>query len=236
MNMRQVMILVAAVAALPLSANAQGLADSRDSSGTIAITAPTSKQTDLIYVRPTEKTKIHNYLFDAFGPYPIVGAALAGGINQADNTPPEWKQGASGYAKRFGSDLAIAAVATTTRYGLAQAFREDTLYYRCECRGVLPRLNHAVISTFTARRGEDGHRFFSFPSLLAPYAGTMTAVYSWYPGRYNAKDGFRMGNYSVLGYVAGNVAFEFLDSGSHSFLSRMHLNNTRRAPDPSPNP
>jgi hypothetical protein len=101
---------------------------------------------------------------------------------------------------------------------------------------VLPRLNHAVISTFTARRGEDGHRFFSFPSLLAPYAGTMTAVYSWYPGRYNAKDGFRMGNYSVLGYVAGNVAFEFLDSGSHSFLSRMHLNNTRRAPDPSPNP
>jgi hypothetical protein len=236
MKMRRVVILMAAVAALPLSAKAQALADSRDSSGAVAITTPTPKQTDLIYVRPTEKTKIHNYLFDTFGPYPIVGAALAGGINQVDNTPPEWKQGAAGYAKRFGSDFAIAAVTTTTRYALAQAFREDTLYYRCECKGLLPRLNHAVISTFTGRRGEDGHRFFSFPALVAPYAGTMTAVYAWYPGRYNAKDGFRMGNYSMLGYVAGNVAFEFLSSRPHSLLSRMHLNNSRRAPDPSPTP
>jgi len=234
MKMRRVVILVAALAALPLSAKAQTLSDTTDSSGAVAVIAPAKP--DLIYVRPTQKTKIHNYLFDAFGPYPIVGAAVAGAINQADNTPPEWKQGAAGYAKRFGSDLAIAAVTTTTRYALAQAFREDTLYYRCECKGLLPRLNHAVISTFTGRRGEDGHRFFSFPGLVAPYAGTMTAVYAWYPNRYNAKDGFRMGNYTMLGYVAGNVALEFLYSGPHSLLSRMHLNNRHGAPDPSPNP
>jgi len=43
---------------------------------------------DLTYTRPTQKTKLHNYVFDAFGPYP-----LAAGINQAENTPPEWKQG-----------------------------------------------------------------------------------------------------------------------------------------------
>ena len=27
----------------------------------------------------------------------------------------------------------------------------------------------------------------------------MTAVYGWYPGRYGAKDAFRMGNYSLWG-------------------------------------
>ena len=148
--------------ALPLPAKAQSLADSGDSSGTARKHSPA--QPDLIYTRPTEKTKLRNYFFDAFGPYPIVGAAFAAGINQAYNTPPEWKQGAEGYGKRFGSDFGIAAVSTTTRYGLAEAFKEDTLYYRCECKGVFPRLRHAVISTLTARRGEDGHRVFSFPA------------------------------------------------------------------------
>ena len=155
----------------------------------------------------------------------------ATGINQADDTPPEWKQGAEGYGKRFGSDLGIGAVSTTTRYALAEAFKEDTLYYRCECKGVFPRLSHAVISTFTARRGEDGHGVFSFPAIIAPYAGTMTAVYGWYPRRYDAKDAFRMGNYSLLGYVGGNIALEFLYSGPHSLLSSMHLNRGHGAPD-----
>jgi hypothetical protein len=174
-------------------------------------------------MRPTQKTKLHNYAFDAFGPYPIVGAAFAAGINQEQNTPPEWKQGAEGYGKRYASDFGVAAISTTTRYALAQAFREDTLYYRCECKGLFPRLGHAVISTLTARRGDDGHRVFSFPALVAPYAGTMTAVYAWYPGRYEAADALRMGNYTLLGYVGGNIAMEFLYSGPHSWRSRMHL-------------
>ena len=228
MKPRRIIFVLLAVPVLSLLASAQSLDDPSDASGPVAITAV---RPDLTYIRPTEKTRLRNYFFDTFGPYPIVGAAIAGGINQVDNTPPEWKQGAAGFGKRFGSDFGIAAVTTTTRYGLARAFREDTLYYRCECKGVFPRLNHAVISTFTGRRGHDGHRVFSFSALVAPYAGTMTAVYGWYPGRYNAKDGFRMGNYSLLGYVGGNVALEFLYSGPHSLLNRMHLNNGHGAPD-----
>jgi hypothetical protein len=100
-------------------------------------------------------------------------------------------------------------VATTTRYGLSEAFKEDTLYYRCECKGVFPRLSHALISTLTARRGEDGHRVFSFPALVAPYAGSMTAVYGWYPDRFGAKDAFRTGNYSLLAYAGENIAWSF---------------------------
>jgi hypothetical protein len=232
MHMLRIVLLLLFVAAMPLSAKAQALADTTAPANAVVIAA--TEHADLIYIRPTTKIKLHSYVFDAFGPYPIVGAALAAGINQADNTPPEWKQGAAGYGKRFESDFGIAVVTTTTRYALARAFREDTLYYRCECKGVFQRLNHALVSTFTGRRGDDGHRVFSFSALVAPYAGTMTAVYGWYPGRYNAKDGFRMGNYSLLGYVAGNVALEFLYSGPHSLLSRMHLNNGHGAPDPSP--
>jgi hypothetical protein len=226
------LLAIACLTVLPPLAMAQSPADSADSPGA-AVSAsprPTTPRLVLTYTRPTEKERLRNYFFDTFGPYPIAGAALAAGINQADDAPPEWGQGAAGYGKRFGSNFAIAAVTTTTRYGFARAFRENTLYYRCECKGVFPRLGHAVISTFTARRGDDGHRVFSFPALVAPYAGTMTAVYGWYPGRYDVKDGFRMGNYSLLGYVGGNIALEFLYSGPHSWLSRMHLNNGHGAP------
>jgi hypothetical protein len=100
---------------------------------------------------------------------------------------------------------------------------------------VFPRLGHAVISTLTARSGQDGHRIFSVPALVAPYAGSMTAVYAWYPDRYGVKDAFRMGNYSLLTYMGGNVALEFLYSGPHSLLHRMHLNNAHGSPIQGPN-
>ena len=217
---------------LPL-AKGQTLIDSESSSrAAVLSTSAAQTQREFSYARPTEKTKVRNYIFDAYGPYPIAAAGLAAGIDFIDHAPPEWRQGVKGYSRRLGSDAGGIAITATTRYALAEAFHEDTLYYRCECKGVFRRLGHAVISTLIARRGDDGHRVFSVPDLVAPYAGTMTAVYGWYPGRYNAMDGFRMGNYSLLGYAGANIALEFLYSGPHSWISRMHLNNSHGAPSP----
>jgi hypothetical protein len=215
--------------ALPVMANGQSLAPEESlSSALIAV----QSENDLTYMRPTQATKLRNYSFDAFGPYPIVGAAIVAGVGQMENTPAAWGQGAAGYSRRFGSDFGIAAISTTTRYALAEAFKEDTLYYRCECKGLLPRLSHAVVSTLTARHGEDGHRAFSISAVVAPYAGTMAAVYAWYPDNYGARSALRMGNYNLLGSVGQNILLEFFYSGPHSLLSRMHLNNTHAAPDP----
>ncbi|MGC4048823.1 MAG: hypothetical protein QM757_04790 [Paludibaculum sp.] len=177
------------------------------------------------YTKPTEATEFRNYLFSAFGPYPIVGAAFAAGISQAGNGVPEWGQGAEGFGKRMGSNFAIGAVSTTTRYALSAAFDEDAVYYPCQCKGAMRRLGHAVLSTVTARRGADGHRVLSIPAIVAPYAGATTAVYGWYPDRYGAKDAFRMGNYSLLANVGGNIAMEFLFRSPNSWLSKLRLNN-----------
>jgi len=226
-------LVTAALAAMPVLARSQSLLPSEDPSATSAIT--TAGKPDLTYVRPTEGTKLKNYSFDAFGPYPIAVVGVAAGINQWTNSPPEWGQGAEGFGERFGSNFAIAAIDTTTRYGLAEAFKEDTLYYRCDCRGPFPRLRHAVISTLTGRRGEDGHRVFSLSSLAAPYAGSMVAVYGWYPNRFGAKDAFRMGNYGLLSYMGGNIALEFFYSGPHALISRMHLNNAHGSAIQGPN-
>jgi hypothetical protein len=184
------------------------------------------------YERPSERTKLRNYLFDGFGPYPIAGAVIVAGINQADNAPPEWGGGMEAFGKRVGSNYGINAITVTTRYGLSEILHQDTLYYRCQCKGFFPRLGHALISTLAARHGEDGRYTFSVPALVAPYAGTMVATHTWYPGRYNSSDAFRMGNYNLLALAGGNVAIEFLYHGPHSFLSRIHLNNTHAAPEP----
>lgn len=227
------LFLAAFVAVFPLPGRSQ-IATSLAGSPAKA-TVVTAGQLDLTYVRPSQRTMFDNYLFDAFGPYPITSAAAAAGINQFSNAPPEWNQGLKGYSRRFGSEFGIGAAGTTTRYALAEAFKEDTLYYRCECTGVFPRVRHALVSTLIARRGDDGHRVFSFPALVAPYAGTTTAVYGWYPNRFGVKDAFRMGNYNLLAYAGGNIALEFFYSGPHSLIARMHLNNQHGAPDPGPN-
>jgi hypothetical protein len=241
-EMFRALVIIAGLAAMTAPARSQSSLSSEDSSAgdpsaTSGITSPitTAGTLDLSYVRPSEGTKAINYAFDTFGPYPIAAAGVTAGINQFTNSPPEWRQGAEGFGKRFGSDFGIATIATTTHYGLAEAFREDTLYYRCECRGIFPRLGYAVISTVTGRHGRDGHRAFSFSALAAPYVGSMIAVYTWYPARFGAKDAFRMGNYSLLTYLGGNIALEFFYSGPHALISRLHLNNTHGSPIEGPN-
>ena len=131
-------------------------------------------------------------------PIHFLSTALIAGLDQETNTPPEWRQGVVGYAERYGSNFGISLVGTSTRYGLAAVFKVDTSYYRCDCKGLTPRLRYAVMSTLMARRGSDGHHVFSVPALVAPYAGASAAVYGWYPNRYNGKDALRMGNYSLL--------------------------------------
>jgi hypothetical protein len=223
------MLLAAArVVTPPVWGDAQTLAVSA-TSATVR-TGMIASQSYLTYTRPTQTTELHNYFFDTFGPHPIAVAALGGGIDQFDNSPREWNRGVEGYGKRFGSNLGVEAVSTTTRYALSEALKQDPLYYRCECKSVFPRLGHAVGSTFTARTGEDGHRVFSFPALVGPYAASVVAVYAWCPNRYGAKDAFRFGNYSLLEYMGGNIAFEFLYTSPRSWLSRMHLASRHGAP------
>ena len=180
------------------------------------------------------RTTVHNYVFDAFGPNPLLTTTLVAGLDQETNTPPEWRQGFVGYSERYGSDFGISLVGTSTRYGLAAVFKEDTSYYRCDCKGLTPRLRYAVMSTLLARRGSDGHHVFSVPALVAPYAGASAAVYGWYPNRYNGEDALRMGNYGLLDSVFSNIVLEFIYSGPHALISRMHLNSARGAPVAEP--
>jgi hypothetical protein len=109
------------------------------------------------------------------------------------------------------------------------------MYYRCVCRGIWPRLKHAVVWTVMAHQGADGHMAVALPALLAPYAASAVSVYGWYPRRYGAKDAFRLGNYGLLDYLGGNVSLEFLSPPLHAkrsgWMARLHLDDRHLAPE-----
>ena len=187
----------------------------------------------LPYVAPTESMKLHNYFFDAFGPYPLTMSAFVAGFHQATHNPPDWREGLPGYGERYASDFGISATNVTARYALAEALHQDTMYYSCGCKGVRRRLLHALASTAIARSGGDGHKVFAFSGVVAPYIGPLTAISIWYPRRYSAKDAFRVGNYGLLYYAGGNIGLEFLPGLLHptnsTWVKRWHLDNRHAA-------
>lgn len=187
------------------------------------------------YLEPTQQQKLHNYLYEAYGPYPLAWTMIVAGYHQAKRTPPDWREGWPGFGERYASDFGNSIVNNTTRFALAEALHEDTMYYRCACSGVWPRVKHAVFWTAFAHRGADGHAALAVPAIVAPYAANLTAVYGWYPSRYGAKDAFRSGNYGLLSYFIGNVSLEFLAPVLHakrtSVISRFHFDNRHLAPE-----
>lgn len=166
------------------------------------------------YQPPSSGDRFRQYLLDAYGPTAIVGAGVTAAFDQSDKAQPEWKQGTAGFGRRVGSSFGQFAIAETTRHGLAAILRQDTKYYRCECRGIFPRLGHALVSSITART-TDGRRVVSIPDLVAPYAGGLTATAMWYPDRFGPKDGIRLGTFAFGIHAGMNVVREFLPSRKH---------------------
>jgi hypothetical protein len=131
------------------------------------------------YVPPTQKERFKDYLIHTYGPVPIVEAAIRGGIQDARDSPPGWPQGGQGYADRFGSAMGEIAVRGTTEYVLSDIFKEDIRVVPCGCSQSI--FAAALADTFTARKGDDGHRTISIARLLGPVSGGVVANYTWYP-------------------------------------------------------
>lgn len=166
------------------------------------------------YVRPTLRKKFHDYVRSTYGPISILEAGFNSGILQAEDSPPEWHQGAEAYGERFGSEFASAAISHTANFTFGAVLGEDTKYYPCNCKGIFHRAGYALLSAFTARRGEDGHRVFSVPALVSPYAATMARL-AWFPDRYGVMDAFRSGNYALLNSFGDKLIREFLGPLEH---------------------
>lgn len=88
----------------------------------------------------------------------LIGSGAHALYGTARNRPHEWGRSPAGAAKRFGSSLGQHALKQGIQFGVAAAHHENLHYQRSNKRGALPRMGHAVKSTFivpkTNRRGK----------------------------------------------------------------------------------
>jgi hypothetical protein len=132
-----------------------------------------------VYSPPTQSERLKRYAVTTYGPIPIAEAAIRGGIQQHRDAPSGWPQEGQGYADRFGSAMGEIAVRGTTDWVFSEIFKEDLRVSPCHCAE--SKFHLALADTFTARKGEDGHRVLSVARLLGPASGGLVANYTWYP-------------------------------------------------------
>jgi hypothetical protein len=168
-----------------------------------------SQATSSGYVRPDAGSRAKRYVTRMFGPYAIAGAAASAGVSTWRNKPEEWEPNGRGFGKRFVSNIGRGIIKHTTAYGLDEAFKLDSSFYPSAKRSTGSKLKNAIASTFTART-RTGKRVVGFPKIAGTYTANIVAAKTWYPDRYNAADGFRMGTISLGTDVLFNLIREFV--------------------------
>ncbi|HET6837147.1 MAG TPA: hypothetical protein VFH24_03830 [Gemmatimonadales bacterium] len=139
-----------------------------------------SGSTPSLRVAP-ENVRLNNYLHDLAGPGAFLGVVGGGLLDQLWRKPSFWSDNAEGLARRIGSRATQTAVQVSVRHGLASVMGYSTDYQPCECRGFGPKVEHALLETFTDRRA-DGSRALSVPRIAGAYAGGLTRL-AWEPSR-----------------------------------------------------
>jgi hypothetical protein len=113
-------------------------------------------------------------------PFTFVGTAAEAGIDQALDIHQGYGQGAQGYGKRYGADIADTATAEFFGYGVYPAiFHTDPRYYRMGSGSFFARGWYAATRVLVTRT-DSGRRVFNAPEILA--AATSSGISrSYYP-------------------------------------------------------
>ncbi len=171
-------------------------------------TAPPLSQPNA-YVRPDAKKRFNRYVNSVVGPFAIARQLAGAGISTWRNSPVEWGGQWEGFGRRVASNFGKNTIKQTTIYGLDEAFRLDSHFYRSKNKSVGKRITNALISPVTARK-PDGKRVIGFPRLIGTYSASIIAAETWYPSRFDYKDGLKNGTISLGFNAAFNLVKEFI--------------------------
>jgi hypothetical protein len=152
------------------------------------------------------KDKFILFVKDSVDPVAFLSAGFYAGISQAENDQPSYGQGAAGYGKRFGANMADQASSAFFKDFLYPTiFSEDPRYYRLAHGSTEKRLFHAVEHSIVAYR-PDGSRVFNFSEWL----GTTSAVALSNMYRPDNRRGFAPSAERVGYSVGSDVGFDVL--------------------------
>ena len=161
------------------------------------------------YKRLTGRERWHLYIkqnFTTVGAY--LGVFMGSILDQAQDQPPEWQQGMSGYGQRFLSRFGTGVVQGSIQSSACALIGHDTRYIRSKSEEPWHRVGHAFVYSLVTYNNEGKPRP-AIATLGSYYASSMIAT-SWLPNRYTALgDGVRDGNRQVLLAGFANLVQEF---------------------------
>ena len=117
----------------------------------VMATFNTTTNRDALPLSPGQKFQL--FFKGETDPWPFGLALVVAGINQAENTYPEWGQGVQGYAKRFGGAYTDAFIGNFFGNAvLTSIMHEDPRYFQKGTGGFPKRFLWAAASTIWCRR------------------------------------------------------------------------------------
>lgn len=165
----------------------------------------------------TANEKFRLFVDQEIDPINFVGATWGAGESQVEHEDRAFGQGAAGFGKRYGAELADNA--TGDFFGVflyPSVFRQDPRYYRLGQGSVNARLSHALEHRFVAT-GDSGHHMFNFSEWFGTVS-TKVVTNLYHPGnpRGFGRTASRVG-FSIGHDMAWDVFREFWPEIAHKF-------------------
>jgi hypothetical protein len=157
----------------------------------------------------TQPERNRLYFKTMVNPLSFAKVGFSAGIDQANDKPMEWEQGASGYGKRFANILGQYSIQRTVTYGLGSALHEDNRYFNSGKQGFWPRTGYALSSGILARH-DDGSLHFSISQVGGVAAGAFLARTWLPPSQSSAGDGAVSFGITMATNIGFSVMKEFL--------------------------
>ena len=120
--------------------------------------AGATKASDFRPMTQGERTDL--YWKTMVNPLSFVKAGFSAGIDQWNDKPSEWQQGAAGYGQRYANILGQYSIQRTVTFGLSSLLHEDNRYFNSGKHGFWSRTSYALESGLIARH-DDGSRHIS---------------------------------------------------------------------------
>jgi len=157
----------------------------------------------------TQRQRTQIYLKTMINPFGYIKAGLSAGIDQWNDNPEEWGQGASAYGKRYANILGQYSIQRTVTFGLSSVLHEDNRYFNSGKKGFWSRTGYSMASGILARH-DDGRRHISISQLGGVAAGAFLSR-TWLPPSQNsAGDAAVSFGITMGGNIGFGVVKEFL--------------------------
>jgi len=171
------------------------------------------------------KDKFLLFVQDSYQPISFLGAGFNAAIDQAQNNDRKFGQGAEGYGRRFGANLADqTSMRFFGEFAYPALFAEDPRYYRLGHGTKRARLLHAMGHTFIGHR-DSGDAMFNYSEWLA--AASAVALGSTYhtSGDHGPGAMARSSGYLIAQGFGLDILREFWPEIAHKF--KMPFRDTR---------